>query len=166
MPSEPKSAWQPKQPMSEAELAAAQRLGEAMRFFREDAGKSVAQVARDCELSRDHIRRLELGKVRTRASTLRRIAWALFPPGLVEDGKEVPTEKQLNEMHNELVAYAGEALAPESLYADRIGRRRARRQRALEREDQRRKATEAMRLAASRARVREQMIALGFDPDE
>ena len=74
-------------------------------------------LALAADLSRVQIARIESGVRRTRRSTLRRIACVL----VVENPRQGPVDQLLND----LVAMAGPALAEESAYAERVGRRRA-----------------------------------------
>jgi transcriptional regulator with XRE-family HTH domain len=87
-------------------------------------------------LSRTHVDRLEHGTRRTRRSTLTRIAAAFVV--------EVPKLGPVDRLVDDFVREAGPALAEESIYAERVGRRRANRSDA---EHKRLAAQEARRLA-------------------
>jgi DNA-binding XRE family transcriptional regulator len=80
-----------------------------MRDLRHDARLSRITLAETAELSESTIERIEGATRRTRRTTLGRIACVLHANA------------------EELVDLAGPALAPESLYAERVARRRARR---------------------------------------
>src|SRR6266576_3057441 len=97
------------------ERPALRALGRRVAELRRAAGLSQAGLARCAELHRATVWRIERGERRTRRSTLERIVAALGEPAEVVD---------------DLVAAAGDALAPESQHADRVDRRRARRGRA------------------------------------
>jgi transcriptional regulator with XRE-family HTH domain len=101
------------------------QLGDHLRRLRLDAGLAQWAMADLAVLAPRHIRRLERGECRTRRSTLERIANALADVN--------PDLGPADQLIDRLVELAGPALAPESPYADRIARRRARRVRKKER---------------------------------
>jgi transcriptional regulator with XRE-family HTH domain len=92
-------------------------MGAALRAARVDAGLPVSQLSERCGVDRWHLDDLERGRRRTRASTLERICGAL-----------TAGDSERDQLHAQLVALAGPGLAPESQYADRIARRRLRRE--------------------------------------
>ena len=92
--------------------------GQELRDLRLDAGLSVRMLAGRAELSEWAIGAIEHAARRTRRSTLERIGRALDEPHLADH----------------LTAILGPALAPESPWAARMERRRARRRRQAERE--------------------------------
>ena len=96
-----------------------ENLGQVLRHHRKASSLTQAQLGAAAELSVQSISLLELGNRRTRRSTLRRIARAI-----AGTHPNVSTEDELTE---QLVEAAGEALAPESGYRDRVDRRRKRR---------------------------------------
>ena len=124
-----------------------------------------SELAARAELGCTHISDLERGRYRTRRSTLRRIVAALVDEDLVE------------EIVDGLVEIAGPALAPESMYADRVARRRAVRTRRL-REQTRSTLRQLERMARSRsgglgdrvadlaARAREDLDRLNLEADQ
>jgi transcriptional regulator with XRE-family HTH domain len=116
--SERSTAGRCRRPIARAEVAPLTRLGESLRLEREDRALAVRALARTAGVSERHLRRLERGERRTRRSTLERLSRALA------------TEPRLAEsLVSRWGSLAGEALAPESGYADRVDRRRTRRQR-------------------------------------
>ena len=110
-----------RRPIEAHEVPHLERLGRLLRELRRAAGLSQGRLAKESELSLWMIGVLEMGARRTRWSTLRRVASAL-----VEAKPVLGDDKELTER---LAAAAGPALAPESQYADRVERRRARRKR-------------------------------------
>jgi transcriptional regulator with XRE-family HTH domain len=94
-------------------------LGAAVKTARLAAGLSRAGLARGAEVSAETIYRIEAGLRRTRLSTLERIAVYLY-----EDTAEDPWR-----MADHFAAVAGPGLAPESVFPERVDRRRARRER-------------------------------------
>lgn len=107
-----------RRPIDRTEVSQLTRLGESLRVEREARGRTVLSLAGAAAVSDRHLRRLQRGERRTRRSTLMRLASALEPrPELAES------------LVGEWVALAGAALAPESEYAERVERRRTRRQR-------------------------------------
>lgn len=95
------------------------------RMLRQARGRVVRQpdqlrqveLANRSDLSAYQVGQIERGRRRTRRSTLQRIVAALVDEDLVE------------EVVDGLVEIAGPALAPESIHADRVARRRAARAR-------------------------------------
>jgi transcriptional regulator with XRE-family HTH domain len=102
-----------RRPIEDQERPALAALGSAIAGYRQSAGLSVRALATAAELSPSQMSRIERGLRRTRMSTLARIATALGDPSIAAD----------------LAAVAGIGLAPESLYAERVARRRQRRHR-------------------------------------
>jgi hypothetical protein len=100
-------------------------LGDELKRLRLEARLAVWAMGDLAEMAPRHVRRLERGECRTRRSTLERIANAL-----ADVEPDLGPAEQLVER---LVELAGPALAPESPYADRIARRRARRVRKKQR---------------------------------
>jgi len=110
-----------RRPIEEWEVPHLERLGRLLRHHRKASSLTQAQLGSAAELSLQMISLIELGNRRTRRSTLRRVARAMadaHPNGPIED-----------ELTEELVEAAGEALAPESGYRARVDRRRDRRAR-------------------------------------
>lgn len=105
----------PWRPLADDERVAAVALGHVLRQLRVDAGLSVRALGEAAQLGRRQVQRLEAGQRRTRASTLARLARALTSP---------PADVALAVW---LVRAAGPALAPESVYAVRVDRRREQR---------------------------------------
>ena len=108
-----------RRPIESSEVPNLERLGRLLKRLRQAAGMTQRDLARNAELSAWMVSQIELGTRRTRQSTLRRIARAI-----VGADPNVSTEDELTE---ELTGAAGEALAPESSYRDRVDRRRKRR---------------------------------------
>jgi transcriptional regulator with XRE-family HTH domain len=96
-------------PIKTSEVAHLEALGARLYTLRRDAELSRNGLAEAAEVSESTVERIERATRRTRRSTLERLAGVLHA-----DAKE-------------LVDLAGPALAPESLYAKRVARRRARR---------------------------------------
>lgn len=141
-------------PLQPHEVGPALALGRLIRSRRLATGRTIAALADAAEISPRHWRRLEAGERRTRASTLDRIAAALGVDPV------------------ELAEAAGPALADESVYADRVAARRARRTRrrrwaldVKERDEARRQAAvEAMDLeAATAARAAATSLLVAFE---
>lgn len=105
-----------RRPLSAEELAYTRELGRLLVERRRRTGRSQQDVAACAGLATRTLRRLERGERRTRRSTLERLARAI-------DGEDP-------DLLDSLVAAAGLALADESLYRDRVERRRQRRQSA------------------------------------
>lgn len=113
--------------MSIVEVEAASALGVRLRSLREAAGLSQAALGSLAELGERHLRRLEHGERRTRASTLARIAVAVtHARSSLGDAQTVSRE---------LVGVAGVALACESAFRDRVDQRRTRRTRKRRRRE-------------------------------
>jgi transcriptional regulator with XRE-family HTH domain len=127
-----------RRPIEPQEIAPLEALGALLVSLQRDAHMSTSELATAATISQRHLNRLRQGVVRTRATTLQRIAAALGPL-LGIDPKE---------LHGQLVKTAGCALAPPSEFQDRVDRRR---QRRLDREAAR-EATRQKRIAAWRAR--------------
>lgn len=108
-----------RRPIRTEEAPHLERLGDRLRELRRKAGFRQAELARRAELSPWMLRALERGARRTHRSTLERVAQALAsapqPPAPASD------------LADDLMALAGQALAPESPYRARVERRRARR---------------------------------------
>jgi transcriptional regulator with XRE-family HTH domain len=115
-----------RRPIEPWEVAGLEALGGALRSLRLAAGLSRKSLARASELSPTHVTRIEAGTRRTRRSTLLRLSRALCAAA--------PELGDPEDVVNELVATAGDSLAPESPYQDRIARRRGRRTRRNEAE--------------------------------
>jgi transcriptional regulator with XRE-family HTH domain len=108
-----------RRPIESWEVPQLERLGCLLRVLRKAAGMTQRDLARSAELSSWMVSQIELGTRRTRRSTLRRIARAI-----VGADPNASTEDELTE---QLVEAAGEALAPESGYRARVDRRRKKR---------------------------------------
>lgn len=111
-------------PLTDSEAFFAEVLGRQLRSYREDAGLTRRELAAAAMLSAGQLGRIEWGTRRTRRSTLTRIAWALH-------GSDADPSA-LEAFVDELVGIAGPALAAESEYAERVGRRRERRFKKVE----------------------------------
>jgi transcriptional regulator with XRE-family HTH domain len=96
-------------------------LGAEVRRLRKLTTLTVAEFAWEIEVCVQHLWRLERGVRRTRRSTLARIAEAV--------DAEVPELGGTKVILTRLLELTGPALAPESEYAARMDRRRARRRR-------------------------------------
>jgi transcriptional regulator with XRE-family HTH domain len=105
-----------RRPIRPEEIPDLLRLARLLSETRRAAGLTRSQVARAASLSVRHVQRLEDGGRRTRTSTLERLALALDPD-------------KADLLLRSLIHAAGQALAPESLHAERVARRRARRDR-------------------------------------
>ena len=115
-----------RRPLSADELEPMRRLGERVSALRVQAGLSHRVLAATAVLTPRQLQRIESAGRRTRRSTLDRLlgAMLLAYPDLGDRG----------ELLAELVALAGHALAPESLYAEKsAGRREGKLQRASRR---------------------------------
>jgi transcriptional regulator with XRE-family HTH domain len=123
-----------RRPIEDAERAELEALGRALADERRLAGLSIRQLAAASLLSPAQLSRIERGLRRTRFSTLERIADALDQPELLEEWTQL----------------VGAGLAAESLYAERIARRRERRFRSQQNRAGSR--ARARSLAAVRAR--------------
>lgn len=106
--------------LTPAEVPYTRRLGQGIRFLRTDAGWSRHQLADAVCMASGSIANLELGRRRTRRSTLQEIAKSLG----------VATDRDPTEVLEWLVALAGPALAVETAKSPTsIARKRARRRR-------------------------------------
>lgn len=105
-------------PIADDERPHLDALGELVRALRHDAGLSQVELGRRAVLSGSQVSAIERGRHRTRRSTLERVVGVLFDD---EDRVEVVLA--------ELLEAVGPALAPESDYAERVERRRIRRER-------------------------------------
>lgn len=104
-----------RRPIRQEETFNLKQLGREVRAFRRRVGLSQQQLADRALLHKSALSWIETGQRRTRASTLRRIAQAL-----VNSGAHVDVEHLVSAF----VDRAGDALAPESDYAERVDRRR------------------------------------------
>ncbi len=111
-------------PLTPEEYAGADALGGYLRELRKAAGLSIDRASRLADLSIDGWARIERATRRTRHSTLERIA-----KGLCEASGADP-----DGLYAEMVRRADNALAAESLYRERIERRRAKRTRRQNRQ--------------------------------
>jgi transcriptional regulator with XRE-family HTH domain len=100
-----------RRPIADTEVPFLEALGRRLVELRRAAGFTRWDLAQRSKVSESTVARIERGTRRTRRSTLERIAGALGMP----------------ERCGEFAALAGPALAPESVYADRVTRRRERR---------------------------------------
>jgi transcriptional regulator with XRE-family HTH domain len=106
-------------PVEESERPALQELGSLLALARQRAGLTQRQLAYGIGVGERHVQRIEAGHRRTRLSTLADAADFLSrlldadPDGLLDL----------------FVQTAGDALAPESQYADKVARRRVTRAR-------------------------------------
>jgi len=105
--------------LSPTEQPDLRRLGEEIRKARIAAGLSIAECARRARISAPYLWRLEHGERRTRGSTLRRLATALWTAD--------PYDTQRPAILAELLDAAGIALAPESRFQRRVEQRRRQR---------------------------------------
>jgi transcriptional regulator with XRE-family HTH domain len=115
-----------RRPIEPWEVAGLEALGSALRSLRLEAGLTRMSLGVASELSYAQVTRIESGTRRTRRSTLLRLSRALCAA--------VPELGDPEPLVDELVATAGDSLAPESPYQDRIARRRERRKRRTARE--------------------------------
>ncbi len=99
-------------PIAPNEQSLFDRLGERLKSLRLDRGLSRQALADLTGLNPQTIYRIERGRRRTRSRTLGVIVSALGYDG---------------QIRSEIEALAGEALAPESTFAQRVERRRHRR---------------------------------------
>ena len=104
--------------INEVERPGLEALGQRLQAAREDAGLTRAKLADAVGMNRKSIWRIEVGARRTRVRTLAAMAQVIG--GSPE------------ELVGELIELGGSAIAPESLYVDRIERRRLRRARRIE----------------------------------
>jgi transcriptional regulator with XRE-family HTH domain len=109
-----------RRPITSAELPALALMGARVRELREAAGFGQGGLAEAAGLSRRGLSMLERGVRRTRRSTIDRLAGVLAEP----------LGRLAGEISEELaaLALAGDALAPESDYPERVARRAERRQ--------------------------------------
>ncbi len=98
-----------RRPIAPLEVFPLEALAGRLRELRTAAGLSRMELAESAELAPSTVERIERATRRTRRSTLERIA------------------KVLDADASQLADLAGPALAPESDYAERVSRRRARR---------------------------------------
>ena len=130
-----------RRPIRAEEVPALEALGSEIRRLRRDEARlSRKELGSLVQLSEGHITRIELGLRRTRESTLRRIVAGLT---LLRPELGAPEEVLEN-----LLVLAGPVLASESLYCDRVERRRHRRWKRIRREaPERRRFARLNRLA-------------------
>ena len=107
------------------EIPRLEAFGARLRQACTQAGATQTRLAWLAELTPGHLSRLERGQRRPRASTIARLADALTLAATEHQAPRVDAEV----LALELVDPAGPALAPESVYSERITRRRHRRQR-------------------------------------
>jgi transcriptional regulator with XRE-family HTH domain len=105
-----------RRPILQREVPHLERLGRLIGTTRRALGLTQKQVALAAALHWTHLQRIELGTRRTRRSTLRRIA-AVFV-------LEAPRLGPVDVLLDDFVQAAGPALAEESAFAERVGRRR------------------------------------------
>lgn len=105
-----------RRPILQREVPHLERLGRLLSTTRRALGLTQQEVALAAALHWTSLQRIELGTRRTRRSTLRRIA-AVF---VLEAPRLGPVERLLEDF----VQAAGPALAEESAFAERVGRRR------------------------------------------
>ncbi|MBW3646811.1 MAG: helix-turn-helix domain-containing protein [Actinobacteria bacterium] len=105
-----------RRPILAREVPHLERLGRLLSTTRRALGLTQKEVALAAAMHWTHLQRIEAGTRRTRRSTLRRIA-AVF---VLEELRLGPVDDLLED----LVAAAGPALAEESVYAERVARRR------------------------------------------
>ena len=77
-------------PLTDQEQADAQRLGEVIRLRRRHAGLTQADLSRRAQIGERHLRNLELGRRRTRRSTLHELAEVLVIGNGVRAGRVQP----------------------------------------------------------------------------
>jgi hypothetical protein len=133
-----------RRPIADHEIPGLEALGGALRDIREALCASRTTLGQLASVSIYQLQMIELGARRTRRSTLERISAAL-----VQLGPEL--EVSAEELTERLCQLAGEGLAPESPYRDRIERRRERRPRLSARRQ--RRAQEAAETAIPIAEV-------------
>jgi hypothetical protein len=105
-----------RRPITDDEIPHLEKLGSELRRLRESHGMSRPVVARGAQVSSTTIALIEWACRRTRPSTLRRIVDVLVP----DPAKAAAIVEHLLEL-------GGPAVAPESQWANRLDRRRARR---------------------------------------
>lgn len=118
-----------RRPLRAYERVHLQRLGRLIANTRRAVGITQDELALAAGLSRVQVARIETGTRRTRRSTLTRIAAAL--------AFEAPTLGAVERLVDDFVEEVGPALAEESAYAERVGRRRAKRVEKADREEDR-----------------------------
>jgi transcriptional regulator with XRE-family HTH domain len=106
-----------------------ERLGQGLSILRRSVGLTQRNLAIGASLDPSTVHRIEVGRRRTRASTLARIAQVLVDAA--------PDVGHVDEVTSFLVMLAGSALAPESAFQERIDRRRQRREDKWRRESER-----------------------------
>lgn len=104
-------------PITEEERPYAEALGRMLRSLRDEAAMTQSQLGALATLQSSSVSAIERGRRRTRRSTLERLVAVLLP------------EQRREAIIDELVEVAGPALAPESDWAERVARRRERRER-------------------------------------
>lgn len=107
-----------RRPIESWEAPLLEALGHRLRRARRDSGLTQAGVAVASSLSERSLRRLEAGQRRTRRSTLQRLA----------DSMTVTSGPDAVDLLDEFLEIVGPALAAESAFADRVARRRGRRE--------------------------------------
>jgi transcriptional regulator with XRE-family HTH domain len=126
-------------PLEPHELPFLQSLGREIRRLRLERGLTNAQLAFGAELSEQQVSRIQVGRTRTRRSTLTRIAMTLL-------GQDASPE-EVEHLLEHLVELGGPGIAPESPWAEKQVRTRARRKRRREREEAAYAQARARRLA-------------------
>jgi transcriptional regulator with XRE-family HTH domain len=122
-----------RRPVESWEVPDLERLGVGLRMVRRLTGLSQVDLAIKTQMSPSTVSRIELGIRRTRASTLRRLAESLV--------NAAPRLGTVDRVAEDLVMLAGDSLAPESPYRERIEWRRAMR---AERDQRRREQSRTM----------------------
>jgi transcriptional regulator with XRE-family HTH domain len=135
-------------PVQPHERETLEELGALLAYARQEAGLTQRQLALASGFTLRHLQYLEVGERRTRLSTLGRMAGVLA----------TQFEMGESELLDAFVEAAGDSLAPESDYADKVEARRQRRARRASLEElmtdrlgrvaRRRSAPEAKRRAA------------------
>jgi transcriptional regulator with XRE-family HTH domain len=110
-----------RRPIEAWEVAHLERLAAGLRTARSAAGLSQCHLALRAGMNPSRVHRIEAAVRRTRLSTLQRIAEALVGAA--------PWMGDAERVAADLATLAGLGLAPESLYRERVQRRRARRER-------------------------------------
>ena len=115
-----------RRPITPDEVAGLEALGHALRWYRWRVARLTrSDLAVRSELSVRQIEQIERGIRRTRRSTLERIAAVL--------AATVPELGEASDLADGLAELAGPALAPESIYRDRVEKRRKARNAKLRR---------------------------------
>lgn len=121
-----------RRPLRAYERVHLERLGRLLATTRRAVGMTQESLALAAGISRVQLARIEGGTRRTRRSTLTRLAAALIV--------EAPSLGSVERLVDDLVEEVGPALAEESVYAERVNRRRVKRSEAayrqLERADE------------------------------